>query len=213
LQVLHTVLCAESRINESVLADLSNTDQDTVKTVVDSLHAVLFVSSKDNCVYWYHASFPDFLFTQVQAKFRISLYPNYPTHEINVFCDVSACHAVLAHQCFSIMQKWLHFNMCDLSSSYIFDSDVPNISDRTQKKLIPTLQYASRHWARHLFQAAPAENDTNDLLLFLNNFMCDKLLFWIEAMNLMDATFECAPLLKNAEDWLKRVRNSLSVMK
>ena len=47
LQILHTVLCAEIRINMSVLADLSDTDEDTAKRVVDSLHAVLFISSKD----------------------------------------------------------------------------------------------------------------------------------------------------------------------
>jgi len=210
LRILHTVLCAESRINMSVLADLSDTDQDTVKAVVYALHAVLFVSSKDNCVYWYHTSFPDFLFTQTRAKFRISsLHPNYPTHEIDVdvFCDASAHHAVLACQCFSIMQELLHFNMCDLDSSYIFDSDVPELSDRTHKKLTPTLRYALRSWARHIFRAAPAENDTNDLFLRLNDFMSDKLLFWIEAMNFIDAKFECSPLLKDAEDWLKRVRN------
>jgi len=207
LQILHTVLCAESRINISVLADLSNTDQGTVKAVVDSLHAVLFVSSKDNCVYWYHASFPDFLFTQARATFRISLQQNDPTHDINVFCNASAHHAVLAHRCFSVMQKMLHFNMCNLPSSYIFDSDVPDLSDQIQKKLTSTLQYASRHWAKHLSQAAPAESDTNELFLCLNKFMCNKLLFWIEAMNLIHATFECLPLLKDAEDWLKKVRN------
>ena len=64
LQILHTVLCAEIRINMSVLADLSDADQDTAKRVVDSLHAVLFISSKDDYVYWYHASFPDFLFNE-----------------------------------------------------------------------------------------------------------------------------------------------------
>jgi len=212
LLIVHTVLCAESRINISVLADLSNTDQDTAKAVVDSLHAVLFVSSKDNCVYWYHASFPDFLFAQGRAKFRFTPHPKFQTKEIDVFCDASAHHAVLACQCFSIMQKWLHFNMCNLPSSYIFDSDVPDLSDR-KHKLTPTLKYASCHWARHLFQATPAENDSNDLFLHLNDFMCDKLLFWIEAMNLMGATFECSQLLKDAEDWLKRVRNILSIRK
>ena len=64
LQILHTVLCAEIRINMSVLADLSDTDQDTTKRVVDSLHAVLYISSKDNCIYWYHGLFPDFLFNE-----------------------------------------------------------------------------------------------------------------------------------------------------
>ena len=171
LQILHTAICTESRITVSILADLSVADQDMVKTVMASLHVVLFISSKYNCVYWYHASFPDFLFTQAQAKF---LDPNYPTYDIDVFCNVSAHHAVLAHQCFSIVQKSLHFNMCDLESSSIFDSDVPGLSDQIQKKLTPTLQYVSQYWARHLFGAAPAENDTNDLFLSLNNFMCES---------------------------------------
>ena len=207
LQILHTVLCAEIRINTSVLADLSDTDQETAKRVVDSLHAVLFISSKDNCVYWYHASFPDFMFAEGRAKFGTL------THEISVFCDPSTHHAILAHQCFSIMLELLHFNMCGLESSYVFDSDVPELSDRKDKILTSTLQYASRCWAKHLFQAVPAENDTNDLFQCLNNFMSNKLLFWIEAMNLIDAVFECSPLLKDAKNWLKKVRGATSVMK
>ena len=208
LRILHTIICAEIRINISVLADLSDTDQDTAKRVVDSLHAVLFISSKDNHVYWYHASFPDFMFNEGRAKFRISLI-----REINVFCDSSAHNAVLAHQCFSIMLKFLHFNMCGLDSSYVFDSDVSGLSDRKHKNLTLTLQYASQCWAKHLSQAVPAENDINDLLLCLKIFMSDKLLFWIEAMNLIGAVFKCSPLLKDAENWLKRVRNSFLIMK
>ena len=206
LQILHTILCTEIRINTSVLADLSDTDQDTAKAVIDSLHAVLFISSKDNYIYWYHASFPDFLFNEGRAKFRIL------THEINVFCDPLVHHAVLAHQCFAIMAEFLHFNMCGLDSSYIFDSDVSGLSDRIHKNLSATLQYASRCWAKHLFQAMPAENHTDDLFLCLNKFMSEKLLFWIEAMNLIDAVFDCSSLLKDAEDWLNRVRNTLSIM-
>ena len=215
LQILHTVLCTETRINMSVLADLSDTDQDTAKRVVDSLHAVLYISSKDDCVYWYHASFPDFLFNEGRAKFRIFLYPNYPPQEINVFCDSPACHTILAHRCFSFLES-LHFNMCGLESSYVFDSNVSELSHKKDKNLTSTLQYASKFWAKHLFQAVPAsaENDTtNDLLLCLDKFMSNKLLFWIETMNLIGAVFECSPMLKSAEDWLNRVRNTLSIMK
>ena len=32
-------------------------------------------------------------------------------------------------------------------------------------------------------------------------------------MNIIDAVFECSPLLKDAENWLKRVRSALSIMK
>jgi hypothetical protein len=56
----HTIIW----INMDVLANLTKTDEDTVKRVVESLHAVLFISPKDGCVYWYHASFPDFIFSQ-----------------------------------------------------------------------------------------------------------------------------------------------------
>ena len=110
------------------------------------------------------------------------------------------------------MLEFLHFNMCGLESSYVFDSDVPELSDRKHKNLTSTLRYASQCWAKHLCQAVPAENDTNDLFLSLKKFMTDKLLFWIEAMNLIGVVFECSPLLKDAQDWLNRVRNTLSIM-
>ena len=110
------------------------------------------------------------------------------------------------------MLEFLHFNMCGLESSYVFDSEVSELSDRKHKKLTSTLQYASRCWAKHLFQVVPAENDTNDLLLCFNKFMSDKLIFWIEAMNLIDAVFECSALLKDAQDWLNKVRNTFPIM-
>jgi DNA polymerase III delta prime subunit len=141
LQILHTILCAETGISMSVIAHLSGTDQDTVEKTVDSLHAVLFVSSKDGCVYSYHTSFPDFIFTQVRAMFSISLKQGHPSQEINVFCDKVAHHKILACQCFSIMKELLHFNMCNLKSSFQFDSDV--LDDEKLKNLPPVLQYAS----------------------------------------------------------------------
>jgi hypothetical protein len=210
LLILHTIVCAESRINTSVLADLMRTDQDTVKRVVDSLHAVLFVSPKDDCVYWYHASFPDFLFSQERSLLR-----NYSTHKVvNVFCDAPAHHRVLAQSCFSIMQESLHFNMCDHPSSYDFDSEVPGLNASIDNTFTPTLRYVSRHWARHLLRAAPAKDaDTDFLFRGMRDFLCNKLLFWIEAMNLIGAKIECASLLKDAESWVMMVRTHTTASK
>jgi hypothetical protein len=206
LRILHTIVCAESRIDISVLADLTDTDQDTVKKVVESLHAVLFVSSKDGCVYWYHASFPDFIFSRSRARISLSLHENRRTLEFDVFCDAHAHHSVLAQRCLSVMHESLHFNMCNLPSSYMFDSEVPGLEDSIDKTFTPTLRYASRHWARHLLQALPAKDDDDDLLCGLKNFLLNKLLFWMEAMNLLGAKTECASSLKDAESWLERVR-------
>ena len=183
LLLLHTILCAQSRINVSVLADLTNTGQDTVKRVVESLHAVLFVSPKDGCVYWYHASFLDFVFSETRAKISIS------NHLIDVFCDGPGHHGFLVLRCFSIIQDCLHFNMCELPSSYVFDHDVDGLDSSIKRTFTPTLRYVSRHWARHLLRAVTAKHD---LVCNLKDFLCNKLLFWIEAMNLIGAKSECS---------------------
>ncbi len=202
LRILHTIVCAKSGINMSVLADLTNSDYDTVKRVVESLHAVLFVSPKDGCVYWYHASFLDFVFSQARARFSASLPRNNPVQQvIDVYCDASAHHGFLARRCFSVMQASLHFNMCNLPSSYVFDSELDSSS--IDKTISPTLRYVSRHWARHLLRAAPT---ADDLICGLKDFLKNKLLFWIEAMNLIGANSECFSLVKDAETWLERVR-------
>ena len=199
LRILHTIICAESRVNISVLATLTDTDPEIVSRVVESLHAVLFVSSKDDCVYWYHASFPDFIFSQT------------PKITIDIFCAAAAHHGYLARRCFSIMQKFLRFNMCYLPSSFAFDDEVPGLSDTINETLSPSLQYASRHWARHLVRAEPVKNEASDLSLDLKQFLCDKLLFWIETMNLMGSKSEMASLLRDAESWLRRVRVTTTI--
>jgi hypothetical protein len=206
LQILHVTLCVEDRITLPILADLTMADLDTVEKVINSLYAILFVSSKDNCVYWYHSSFPDFVFSPARAKFNLSL-PSIPANqEIDVFCDEAACHAILAHRCFSVMHMLLHFNMCNLESSYIYDSDVPMLYARVQQNIPPTLQYVSQHWGRHMHRAGPPSNNTDGLFCSLNDFMCNKLLFWIEAMNLIRAGLKCQQLLQEAQNWVKKVR-------
>ena len=203
LRILHTIVCVKSSIGVAVLGDLMNTDQDTLKRVVESLHAVLYISSKDGCIYWYHASFPDFVFSRTRA--RISVSP-HTTHGFDVFCDAPAHHGILARQCFSVMQKSLYFNMCNLPSSYLLDCEVPELDASIDKAFTPTLRYVSRHWGRHLLLAAPPKDESGDLFCGLVDFLCNKLLFWIEAMNLIGSKHECSSLLKDAESWLERVR-------
>ena len=204
LRILHTIVCAESRIDTSVLADLMDTDQETVKRVAESLHAVLYISSKDGCIYWYHASFPDFVFSRTRARINIS--PHTTTHGFDAFCDAPAHHGVLARRCFFVMQNSLYFNMCNLPSSYLLDSEVPDLGASIHKAFSLSLRYILRHWARHLRRAAPAESGADDLFRGLKKFVDNKLLFWIEAMNLIGAKYECTLLLKDAESWLAKVK-------
>ncbi len=153
----------------------------------------------------YHASFPEFVFSRARAGISLSLHRNYPTHRvIDVSCDAPAHHGVLAR----IMQS-LHFNMCNLRSSYVFDSEVPGLNASIDKTFSPTLRYVSRHWARHLLWVVLAKKGTDDLFCSLKDFLCNKLLCWIETMSLIGAKSECSSLLKDVESWLKRVRTQL----
>jgi len=210
LRILHTIICAETSVDVTVLAALADTKQDTVESVVESLHAVLFVSPKDNCVYWYHSSFYDFVCSQVRAKICISFPQSHPTfHIVDIFCEPAAYHGILARRCFSIMREKLHFNMCKLPSSYIFDSEVPGLNALVHSTFRPTLRYVSRHWARHLSQAMSANNNTGVLIRELKDFLCNTLLFWIEAMNLIGAISECSSLQKEVDLWVERVSKNV----
>ena len=218
-RILYTIVCAESGINISVLADLTETESNVVEKFVESLYAVLFVSPKDGNVYWYHASFRDFVLSRSptvlsRARARVSSIrhnnnPKYHvTSDLDVSCQASAHHGFLARRCFFLMQS-LHFNMCDLPSSFIFDAEVPGLCASINRIFSPTLRYVSRHWARHLLRAVPATDDDDHLCRDLKNFLCNKLLFWIEAMNLIGAKSDISSLLMDAASWLERVRMTI----
>ncbi|KAG6808708.1 hypothetical protein H0H92_003195, partial [Tricholoma furcatifolium] len=67
IKILHTILCAKEPLSLAVVAALLNPsdEEDTIEQaryIVERLYAVLYV--KDDSVFWYHASFQDFIFSQ-----------------------------------------------------------------------------------------------------------------------------------------------------
>jgi hypothetical protein len=82
LRILYTLLCTEERVSTSVAAGLLSDSSDMVgraNQVVSDLHAVLYIN--DGKVFWYHASFPDFIFTQARSRFTMPI-----THSDTSFC-------------------------------------------------------------------------------------------------------------------------------
>jgi hypothetical protein len=73
LSILHTFLCTEERVSPSIAADLISDAgmEELASIIVAELHAVLYADDEGR-VLWYHASFPDFIFTQTRSKFMIS---------------------------------------------------------------------------------------------------------------------------------------------
>ena len=205
LNVLHTILCTQERVSTSVAAALlsdSNKMRDVADVVVKDLHAVLYV--KDGCVLWYHASFPDFIFTQTRSKFTI---PSSTTDRVvDMSCDKASHHALLTRSCFNIMMSssGLRFNICQLPSSFLFDSEVPNFDLLIQENIPHILRYCSRYWAQHLAQAK--QDELNVLFTHIGQFLTMHVLFWIEVMNLLESSALCSLMLQQARKRVLEVR-------
>ena len=148
LSILHTLLCTEERVSPSIAAALiSDTGmKEQASIVVRELHAVLHTI--EGRVFWYHASFPDFMFTETGSKFMIA------GDIVNMSCDVAAHNAVLTRRCFDITMSNLRFNICNLPSSFLLDSEVPGLAHLVQKNVSDILTYCCRYWSQHLARVA-----------------------------------------------------------
>ena len=204
LKILYTLLCTEERVSVSVAAGLLSDSSDMVECanqVVSDLHAVLYIM--DGKVFWYHASFPDFIFTQARCQVPVPItHSSISPQSVNMFCDPAFHHALLTHSCFCIMITGLHFNICDLPSSFLLDSEVPNLE--VNKKISETLKYACQYWDKHMVKAAPSEHKA--LQAHIVNFLHNHVLFWIEAMNLLQMTSQCSHMLQRVHEWILKVR-------
>ena len=205
LCILHTFLCTIERTSTSVTAALlSEPDDEIVDAVLKDLHAVLY--SKNGQVLWYHATFPDFIFSQTRSKFELD------GHQINMSCNKVYQHALLTKACFNIMlsaDSGLHFNIGEIPSSFIFDTEDQELAARVGKNVSAVLKYASCYWTSHLAQTGQMTVDGEDFCDYIRKFLCIHILFWVEAMHLLGSSGQCSVMLQQARKWVLKVKFSL----
>ena len=95
----------------------------------------------------------------------------------------------------------LKFNICDLETSYRFNSEVPDLEKRF-KEAIPThLFYSCRFWAEQLREVSETDIE-NDIVFQLRSFPHDRVLYWFEVLSLTKG-FDLAPVfLQFAARWI-----------
>ncbi|KAJ7816228.1 hypothetical protein B0H14DRAFT_3744155 [Mycena olivaceomarginata] len=159
-----------------------NDNLDKVQKTFDTFYAVLYVSERDNCVYAYHKSFDDFILNRSRlAQLAATYFPNR------------------TQGCFDLLNKSLHFNICNLRSSYLLDEEDKGLPERIATTIGPELRYACRHWARHLTSVRHNDQHVKELAALLLDFSALKVLFWMDAMNLLKA--DCCRALHQAHRW------------
>ncbi|KAH7316390.1 hypothetical protein B0J17DRAFT_349568 [Rhizoctonia solani] len=185
--VLRIVLLAQEPIGVETIAKLAGIDQpERVVLAMQPLRSVLNQSQRNGLVSTLHASFPDFIFSNE----RSGVY----------FCDAGKHSQTLAQRCFLVMKEQLQFNICGLEASYFPDERVSSMEERIKANISPVLAYVCRYWAIHLASAA----NLDLLLTMLGEFLCDRLLFWMEVLNLRRELSTGVHGLLKAQQWLMR---------
>ena len=193
LRIFYTFLCTAERTSASIAAALvAGGDDELALAVVEDLHAVLY--TQGDRVFWYHASFPDFIFDPSRSNFdNFAFWCNEPAH-----------HNLLGESCFRVMKFGLRFNMADIESSFLFDRDNAEVlSEKVNNNISAVLRYSTCHWTHHL--PSPQLINTDNLRFYISEFLQIRVLFWIEAMNLLKLSNQCTPMLRYAREWVLKV--------
>jgi hypothetical protein len=133
-----------------------------------------------------HASFRDFLTDRECSK--------------EFFVDVPKVQRDLAFASLRVMQQELSFNICDLKSSYLPNSEDPGLQERVEKCISPHLSYTCRFWPAHV-QATDFDPELgNEIKSFFEH---ERLFFWLEVLGLINALSGAVPTLPLIAKWLK----------
>ncbi|KAF4614458.1 hypothetical protein D9613_003317 [Agrocybe pediades] len=182
--VLRTVICAVEPMTTSMMSTILALRQEDVSSTLSRLQSVLHVQEQQSgLVSILHASFPDFLCNKDRS--------------CNFYCNIVEYNTTLAHSCFDVMCKELHFNMCCLESSYDFDEDVSGLEEKIQANISATLLYACKYWSNHLVHGDLATSIHERLVEFLKL----RLLFWMEVLNLTKSIKIGSQVLSNTLAW------------
>jgi NACHT domain len=125
-----------------------------------------------------------------------------------VFCvDREESHRELAHSCLGIMLEKLEFNICKLESSYLANSDVPDLESRISKHVSPALSYACVFWDDHLEHVA----FDHDLFTKLRSLFEAKFLFWLEILSIKNVVGLASPALSSLKTWLRSDQRKVGI--
>ncbi|KIK20558.1 hypothetical protein PISMIDRAFT_682253, partial [Pisolithus microcarpus 441] len=98
-----------------------------------------------------------------------------------------------------ILRDNLRFNICELESSYLANTEVPDLSERIDKKIPPHLSYSCQFWAQHL------EKTEFDLELagqVRDIVGSEKIMFWMEILSLLGRVGKGVSALACVRRWL-----------
>jgi len=186
--VLGAVVLAANPLSPSTIATLLGFDIEDISPILSSAHSLLTLKEDvGHPVRPFHKSFPDFIVDPARCnnpRFRV-----YPPDQ----------HMELLVGCLEIMNRSLERDMCKLPDGAI-NSEVNDLSERTEQYIDQALQYACKSWHKHLVDTTPVH--ILKITPVLHRFLEEKFLFWLEVLSVLGAAREAVKALEAAAKWL-----------
>ncbi|KAF5335874.1 hypothetical protein D9758_017233 [Tetrapyrgos nigripes] len=179
LKVIYTVITTAIPVSCQTISELLKLDLENIQAIITDLQSVLYINQSDQAIYTFHASFVDYMTSEARAK--------------NHYCNPMSHHSLLAKHCLSLMQHQLNFNICNLPSSFLSDDNVPHLQSKIAQKFAGAFEYSCIFWAYHVTETEFDENIVEKMEAFFQL----KIIFWIEAMNLLKKLPECTKILES----------------
>jgi len=160
-------------------------DRFDVALILDYMGSLLSgVIDHKNPVRLLHSSFHDFLTDHLRSG-------DYFVAELDIQADLAVASLCVLH-------GDLCFNICGLESSFLLNSDVPDLAKRVKAKIPPQLSYSCQFWAKHL-QATEFDPELAGYVKdILGN---ERILFWFEVLSLLGVLGNAAPALSSVARW------------
>jgi len=141
-----------------------------------------------------HASFYDFLTDESRSN--------------KFYVDTSLVKGGLAFASMGVMEHGLCFNICSLESSYLPNYAILDLSERVKKFIPPQLSYSCRFWAMHVRSTSFDSSLAKEVDAFFDE---ERLLFWLEALSLMENLGSSVGALSYISHWVM-VRSLTSLL-
>lgn len=143
---------------------------DTFQWIARKLSSlVMGTEDLDTPLVAFHTSFIDFL----QDMKRSQSY----------FVNPSEFHHLLATRCLFLMEASLHFNICNVPTSFKPNTEIENIQELIHEHIPDALSYACRFWTYHLWQLG-AWSELEGFRKSVTALLSDRVLEWLEVMSL-----------------------------
>lgn len=183
-QILGLILLSKNPISISTIDGILGFPPEISSKHILSGFQCLLAYSADAPIRIFHTSFSDYLMSPERSADPW-------------FIDIPAQMAFITMRCFCVMKYMLHFNICNLESSFVPNDRVHGLEERIKGNIPPHLAYACIHWSRHLSGSPQSSLLQNEL----SEFIYRRLLYWFEVLSLLEKVNVGDPMLLDALKW------------